>query len=158
MTTRERKEAKAERLRGWAAKREEKAATVFKDGERFQGDIAFNTQPGRIPFREKLIARENRAFESLQKARNMDARADGIEHQLDNSIYSDDPDAIEALHDRIEKLEAKREQMKARNAEYRKAHKAELKEMTAYGRSEAVPHPGWELTNLGADIRRGKRI
>ena len=33
MTYRERREARAERLQGWAAKREQRAAAVFKAGE-----------------------------------------------------------------------------------------------------------------------------
>jgi len=79
MTYRERREAEAERLREWAAKREERAAAVFKQGERFHGDFAFNTQPGHIPERARLIAREDRAHESLRKAQSMESRAAGIQ-------------------------------------------------------------------------------
>ena len=82
MTYRDRREARAERLRGWAGKREQSAAAVFKAGEPFTSDIAFNTQPGHIPFRARLIAREDRAYESLGKAASMRSRADGIEGQL----------------------------------------------------------------------------
>ena len=94
MTYRERREARTERLREWAGKREERAAAVFKAGEPFRGDTAFNTQPGHIPFRAKLIAREDRAHESLAKAGSMRSRADGIEGQLATSIYDADPDAV----------------------------------------------------------------
>lgn len=49
MTYRERRLARAERLREWAEKREVRAAAVFREGERYHGDVAFNTQPGHIP-------------------------------------------------------------------------------------------------------------
>jgi len=155
-TTRERREARAERLKEWAEKREAKAEQLHARNEPFRGDIAFNTQPGRIIERERVNARSEKAWEHTQKAESMSQRAAGIESQLDRSIFSDDPDALERLTERIAQLEAKREAMKARNAEYRKAHRAELKGMTAYQRSQAVPHPGWEVSNLGADIRRNK--
>ena len=107
MTYRERREARAQRLRDWAAKREEAAAAVFKAGEPFTSDHAFNTQPGHIPFRAKLIAREDRAHESVRKAGSMRSRADGIEGQLAGAIYDDDPDAVEQLRARIARLEAR---------------------------------------------------
>jgi hypothetical protein len=157
MTYRERREAKAERLREWAGKREVRAAEVFKAGEPFTSDIAFNTQPGRIPFREKLIAREERAFESLAKAQDMKRRAAGIEAAAQHAIYSDDPDALEALEARIVELEAQRDAMKRRNAEFRKAHVAELKTMGAYERDRAMPHQGYELTNLSGNISRNRK-
>jgi hypothetical protein len=157
MTYRERRERRAERLRGWAEKRQTSAAAVFEAGRPFTSDNAFNTQPGHIPFRARLIAREDRAHESVRKAERMHSRAAGIESQLAGAIYSDDPHAIPALRDRIAKLEAQREQIKARNAAYRKEHKAELAKLTAYGRDRALPHPSYELTNLGGNISRQKK-
>ncbi|MFI4977582.1 MAG: DUF3560 domain-containing protein [Solirubrobacterales bacterium] len=156
MTYRERREARAERLRGWAATRQARAAAVFKAGEPFTSDIAFNTQPGHIPFRARLIAREERAYESVQKAASMESRADGIEAQLTGAIYSDDPDAIEALRARLEALEAQREQIKTRNAAYRKEHGAELKGLSVYEREQKMPHAGWELSNLTGNISRNR--
>lgn len=155
-TYRERREARAGRYRGWAAKREVDAAAVFKAGEPYRGDIAFLTQPGHIPLRARVIAREDRAYESLRKAQSMTARASGIESQLAGAIYSDDPDAIEQLQARIVKLEAQRDKIKARNAAFRKEHKAGLAAMTPYQRDQAMPHRGWELTNLSANIKRNK--
>lgn len=157
MTCRDRREAKAERLRGWAAQRETSAAAVFAANEPFTSDYAFNTQPGHFPLRSRVIASEDRAYESLSKARDMSARADSIEAQAAHAIYSDDPDAIEALQARIAKLATQRDQIKAENAAYRKEHSAELKALTAYGRDQALPHPSWELTNLTADIARNKK-
>jgi hypothetical protein len=154
MTYRDRREARADRLRGWAGTREARAEAVFKAGEPFTSDIAFNTQPGHIPFRAKLIAREDRAYESIVKAASMRSRADGIEGQLANAIYEDDPDAVEQLRARIARLETERDAAKAVNAAYRKEHKAELKAMTLYQRDQALPYPGYHFQNLSGNLSR----
>ena len=154
MTYRDRREARAERLQEWAGKREDRAAAVFKASEPFRGDNAFNTQPGHIPFRAKLNAREDRAHESLAKADSMRSRADGIESQLANSIYDDDPDAVEQLRARIARLEAERDAAKAVNAAYRKEHKAELAAMGKWERDQAMPYPGYHFQNLSGNLSR----
>jgi hypothetical protein len=154
MTYRERREARADRLNGWAETREQRAAAVFKAGEPYTSDNAFNTQPGHIPFRARLIAREDRAYESQNKAARMRSRADGIEDQLATSIYEDDPDAVEQLRKRITRLEAERDEAKARNTAYRQTHKAELKAMTPYQRDQAMPYPGYHFTNLSGNLSR----
>lgn len=157
MTYRERREQRAERLRGFAATRVSRATATLKADEVYTTDHAFNTQPGHIPIRAKVIAREDRAFASLSKAAEMTGRAAGIEQQLDESIYSDDLDAIERLEQRIVELEAERDRRKGLNAEYRAAHRSELKAMTAYERSQAVPYPTYSLTNLSGNIGRQKK-
>lgn len=156
-TTRERKEARAARLEGWADKRQASAAATFKRTEVYRGDHAFNTQPGHIPERARVIRAEERAFQDMQTARRLDTRAAGIRDQLDRSIYSDDVDAIERLEERIAALTKQRDEMKAANVAYRKQHRAALATMTPYRRDQAMPHQGFELTNLSADIRRNAK-
>ena len=172
MTYRERRERKAERLREWSAKREASAAAVFQAHERYRGDVAFNTQPGRIIERERVIAREERAFASLRKADDMSSRAHGIETQLRTSIYSDDADAIEQLTAKIDRLEAERDRIKRYNASCRKAAKTggtgDLSILTEAEREDlattarVAPYmigkggsmPAYKLTNLGGNISR----
>lgn len=154
MTYRERRERRAERLREWGEKREREANAVFRDHERYRGDHAFNFQPGHIPERARVIAREERAFESLHKAEGMESRADEIERQLATSIYDDDPDAIERLEAKLAAMEARRERMKAENTAFRKEHRAELKAMHPYDRHNAVPHVSYKITNLTGNIGR----
>jgi phage shock protein A len=154
MTYRDRREARAERLQEWARKREDRAAAVLKAGEPFRGDIAFNTQPGHIPFRARLIAREDRAYESVTKAAAMRSRADGIESQLAASIYDDDPDAIGQLRERIARLEAERDEAKAVNAAYRKEHKTELAALGKWERDQKMPYPGYHFQNLSGNLSR----
>jgi hypothetical protein len=157
MTYRERREAKVERLRGWAEKREVDAAAVFEANRPFTSDYAFNTQPGHIPLRARIIKQEDRAFESLQKAERMKSRAAEIQAQADHAIYSDDEDAVERLRERIAELEAKRDKIKTANAAYRKEHRAELAAMTAYERHQAVPFPAYVLQNLSGNITRNRK-
>lgn len=175
MTYRERREGRAERLRDWAAKRQRDAAATLKAGEPFTSDIAFNTQPGHIPFRARLIAREDRAFESMRKAERMTSRADGIEDQLERSIYSDDEDAVEKLEARIAGLEAEREHVKKVNASiraYERKTKKANRDLTAADMIECGVTPadvsrfspewhGWRypayvLQNLGGNISRNR--
>lgn len=165
MTYRERRERRAERRREW---REGRAANADATSQ-----ASYNATAG-IPFGQPILvghhseSKHRRAVERSQRQaskslehRDMAARhnqaATTIERQLDNSIYDDDTDAIERLRERIAKREAKRGEMKERNAAYRKAHRAELKGLTAYGREQAVPHPRWELANLGGCISRDRQ-
>jgi DNA polymerase III delta prime subunit len=157
MTYRDRREAKADRLREWAEKREVSASAVLASHEIYRGDIAFNTQPGHIPLRARVIAQDDRAFESLAKAREMTQRADNIEAAAANAIYSDDPDAIERLTEKLTRLEAEREQVKSENAAFRKVHRAELKLLTAYGRDQAMPHRAYVGTNLSGVISNTRK-
>jgi hypothetical protein len=154
MTYRERRLAKAERLRGWADKRQAEATRTLNSQPELRHDWAFITEPGRIPERDRMNRADERAFRSLDVAESMARRADGIDAQADHAIYSDDPDAGDRLRERITELEAKRDRMKAANAEYRKAHRAELAALTLYGRDQALPHASWELTNLSGNLGR----
>lgn len=164
MTTyRERRLNKAARLQAWADKRREQAeATLEADRKQYGGDIAFATQPGHIPERARMIARTERAFESLQKADEMERRAAEIEGQAERSIYSDDADAIERLKERIHDLEAKRERLKEYNKTARKGSPdfsllTEKERAWVEGQQRYLPgdysHP---ISNLTADIRRNK--
>jgi hypothetical protein len=106
MTYRDRRLARAERLREWSDKR-----------------VAFNTQPGHIPERARMIARTDRAFASLAKADRMASRANSIERAAANAIYSDDPDAVGALRAKIAGLEDARARIVSYNRAVRKAGK-----------------------------------
>lgn len=162
LTTRERRERKVERLRDWADAREAKQPALNNAARADEATTG-------IPFGQPIlighhserrhrnaIARVDRAMgaavENSRKAASMSGRADEIERQLNASIYDDDPDALERLQLKLEGLEAKRELMKAKNAAYRKAHRAELKTMTAYERSQAVPFPAYAISNIGGVI------
>ena len=163
MTYRERRLNRAERLRDWAEKREAKSASAFQSARRIADGIPFG-QPILVGHHSERhhradIARIDsgmrRGIEHQDMAQSMNSRAYEIDRQADHAIYRDDPDAIERLTEKIAGLEAKREQIKAKNAAFRKAHKAELAAMpSAYERDQAMPHQAYELQNLGGNISR----
>lgn len=66
---------KAERLEGWAAKRRSEATATLKHNECYTTDHAFNTQPGHIPIRARVIAANDRALESLGVAEEHERKA-----------------------------------------------------------------------------------
>lgn len=169
MTYRERREARAARLREWAEKREQRAGAVFKSHEQYRGDYAFNTQPGHIPERARVIRQEDRAFESLRKADSMNERAGSIEAATDHAIYSDDTDATARLRERIAGLEAERDRIKAYNKsckagqrdttllnERQQATLRSIIKVTSYSLGKKGEMPGYALTNLSGNIRRYK--
>ena len=165
MTRRERLEAKIEKRQEWAAGRQQKAAAAFAVGDPYRGDHAFNTQPGHIPERARVIRAEDRGIEHANMAAHHESKATGLEAQLDRSVFSDDADAIEKLEQRVAEHEAQRDRMKRVNALFKKSDgagllalgidieqlRAELAAKGAYWGDK--PHLPYELTNLGARIR-----
>jgi hypothetical protein len=165
MTYRQRREAKAERLREWSGKRKQKATAAFQGARSAVAGIPFG-QPILVGHHSEKRHRRDldrhdvkmrAGIEHAQTAERMERTADEIERQAEHAIYSDDPDAIERLEEKLAGLEAQRETMKARNAAFRKAHRAELKAQTsAYQRDQAMPHQAYELQNLGGNISRAR--
>lgn len=169
MTRRERAIARLERRREWAAGRHQKAAAAYAVGAPYRGDIAFNTQPGHIPERARVIAATERSFEHENMAAHHEAKAAGIERQLATTIFSDDDNAVEALRAKIAKSRASLEKMKAANQIIRKfksdipAGIAALAAAGFPGKAASlfspdfagrIGFPSYALTNLGANIRR----
>jgi hypothetical protein len=152
MTTyRERREARAERLREWADKREAKAGAAF-DGARAIGDMIPFGQPILIGHHserrhrrdiDRIDTNMRRGVENARTAESMRSRADNIEAAAGHAIYSDDPDAIERLREKLAELEAKREQIKTDNK-------------AARSRGDK-PQPAYVLQNLGGNITRTRQ-
>lgn len=165
MTYRERREAKAERLTEWAEKREQRASAARASSDAISSMIPMG-QPILVGHHSEKRHRRDVAriqngmrssIEHGRTAEEMTSRAANIEAANERAIYSDDPDAIEKLEERIVELEAERERRKALNAAYRKEHAAELKAMTAYERGQSVPFPSYSITNLSGNIGRQKK-
>lgn len=170
MTYRERRLRKAERLRGWAAKREVAAEAALESQPELRHDWAFITQPGHIPARARMNASDERAYASLQKAEQMAERADNIEAAAANAIYSDDPDAIEQLEAKIAGLEAERARIKAYNASCRKGQRdvslldekqqrdlASVAKYSPYQIRDNGAAPAYWAANLSGNISRLKK-
>lgn len=182
MTTRERREARAERLRGWAEAREAKSAGLHERAEAMAGVIPFG-QPILVGhhserrdrnYRAKVWNAMGAAVENDAKAASMARRANSIEAAAAAAIYSDDRDAIERLEERIATLEAERDRIKAYNASCRAAAKAggtgDLELLDDAQRRQLVsvathaPYqlgagnafPGYGLSNLSGNIKRNR--
>ena len=182
MTTRERKEARADKRRAWAGGRDAKALAALR-----QADAAIEGIPPGQPIlvghhserrhRRALERHDNALFKGLdhqKMAQRHRERAGGIEDQLDRSVYRDDTDAVERLTDKLEGLEARRARIKEINGALRKcggfeqraaAAEAvkglELSEVEVRDLQMAVQfnghtkgYPPYALKNLGANVRR----
>ena len=177
MTYRERREAKAERLRGWAESREQKAAAADAGARALAEHIPFG-QPILVGHHSEGRARRDaarisggfdRAREHAEKAASMTSRAAGIESQLDRAIYSDDPDAIEQLEARLATLEGQRDRIKRYNASCRKgardtsildreqqAELVSIVRVTPYNVGPQGQMPAYVLSNLSGNIKRNR--
>lgn len=62
-----------------------KASACYAVGDPYRDDIAFNTQPGHIPERARVIRAQERGFEHSNMADHHESKADGIQRQLDFS-------------------------------------------------------------------------
>ena len=183
MGYRERREAKAERLREWAEKRERKAEQASERAREMASVIPFGqpvlmghySQGRDMRYRARIGSTMDKAIEHSRKAREMSSRASGIEAQLASSIYSDDPDAVKALEERIAVLEAERERIKAYNASCRKAAKSggmgdqsvltdaeradlgTLARVASFQIGAGGAFPGYKLSNLNGNIARNRK-
>lgn len=176
MTTyRERRMARAEQLTAWADKREERGTAAVEHAHDMASVIPFG-QPILVDhysagrdrrYRDRIGSTYDRGFADLSKARDMRSRAANIEAQADGAIYSDDPDAIERLEERISELEAERDRWKAYNASCRKGARdvgllteAELAHVISWARTGSLRDngavPTFHLTNLSGNIKRNR--
>jgi len=121
---------------------------------------------------KRIDSKYRAAYESDKMATHHRAKADGLARQLDNTIFSDDENAIEALEARIAEREAQSAKMKAVNRAYAKGDaealaelgfdlettRAKLGAMSSYGKYYSErPFPSYALSNLRANIRRDKK-
>lgn len=178
MTTRERKEARADRLRDWADSREAKSETAYEKSKQLADMIPFG-QPILVGHHSEGRARRDaerihsgmaQSVEHSRKADDMRSRADEIERQLDRSIYSDDADAVEKLREKLADLEGQRERIKAYNASCRKgtpdlslldekqrADLASTAKHSPYFIGDKGQFPDYALKNLGGNITRNRK-
>ncbi len=177
MTRRERIEARIAKRREWAEGRKAKSAQAFGAAHRLADGIPFG-QPILVGHHSEKRARRDaerirgamdRGVESQRMAARHVSVAGNLQHALDRSVFSDDPDAVEALEARIAELEAKRDLMKRVNALYRKGDAAGLAELgldlerlrarvAAVGYSWVkAPFEAYQLQNLGKRIATDRK-
>jgi hypothetical protein len=177
MTRRERLENKLEKRLEWADKAETRSEALSNQSHQMMSIIPMG-QPILVGHHSEKRDRNyrNRAWNKMGKAVEQGKLADhhqsaaaGIEHALENSIFSDDSDAVEALEKRIAAREAERERMKLINKLYKKSDSEGLKALgidlealkkrlaEAGGYWGKAPHLPYELSNLGGRITADKK-
>jgi hypothetical protein len=178
MTYRERREAKAERLREWADKREIKSAVAHAKVDAIADMIPMG-QPILVGHHSEGRHRRDldrihngmgQAIEHGRKADEFRRRADSIEAAAERSVYSDDLDAIERLEARITEREAERERIKTFNASCRQGtpkvdvlddqQRATLESVARhapYQLGKGGAFPTYALSNLSATINKDKK-
>ncbi|HET6417260.1 MAG TPA: DUF3560 domain-containing protein [Polyangiales bacterium] len=182
MTRRERLERKLEKREDWATTRDRKSDAAFAASRKLANSIPLG-QPILVGHHSEKRARRDverirsgmsAGVEHASMADHHRSKAGGLSAQLEGSIFSDDPDALDALAERVAELEAKRDNMKRLNASYRKCKRdlgafceaegfdaekrqrlEEARAMWPYSKAW-VPFESYQLSNLGANIRRLK--
>jgi|SRR5581483_4787244 len=175
-TTRERRLARADRLRGWAEGREAKAAAAFDRAGQMADAIPFG-QPilaGHYSerrdrnYRDRMARTMTAGVEHARKAESMASRAANIEAAAAAAIYSDDEDAVERLEARLAELEAERDRIKRYNASCRagepdwsiltpaeqQRHRRTLE--VAGFQCKRGAFPAYHLSNLAGNIKRNR--
>ena len=71
---------RADGLERWADKREARAEAQLNSNPEVRHDWAFITQPGHIPFRDRMNRADAKAIESLGVADNMREKAESLRH------------------------------------------------------------------------------
>lgn len=185
MTRRERLERKLEKRIEWAEARKSAAAMEFSRAD-------LSEEKSGIPFGQPILVghhserRHRRAIERADNAmrrsvENADmaqhhaGAAAGLRSQLNRSIFSDDPNAVEALEAKIAKMEAERELNNKINAIVRQKPRAvatpeKIRSLVALGMSEPTANklfenqyglgvgiPSYVNTNLGGRITEARK-
>lgn len=176
MTRRERLERKLEKRLEWASKAEARSERRFNAAHSLADAIPLG-QPILVGHHSERHARRDadRIHSNMSKgcaetdlAKHHESCAAGLERALETSVFSDDSDAVEKLEARIKEREAERDRMKLVNKLYKKGDAAGLaaigldleklkRDLAAKGAYWGDrPHLAYELTNLGANIRRDR--
>lgn len=171
MTKRERKERNLQKRLEWADKREQKA----KQEQKISEDLVKNIPLGQPVLtghhsekrHRKTLKRSRdhatKNVENLNMAKYHKDKAENIQYQLNNTIFSDDIDAIQRLKEKINGLEKQRKRMKEINKSLKTGSKIELsdEEIKILKSNKKIwgeyKFMSYELTNIGQRIRQTKK-
>lgn len=164
----EKKQARIDRLHAKTQKLEEESRALFESGDKMLNAIPMG-QPlvsqSLRSYHARAVSKIDRSMEIREKAEYYRQKAEAMEKNT--AIYSDDPNAITKLQEKLAQCEAKQEYMKAANRYYRKNGTMlgyeEIKDEEAgqldqnirddYSR-ENIPYPSYKLSYNNANIRR----
>lgn len=179
MTYRDRRAARAERLRDWADSRDAKADAARAKVDGIAGMIPFG-QPILVGHhsegrhRRDLDRIHNGMGKVVEHGRMADrhrSKADNIDAAAERAIYRDDPDAVERLVAKLEDLEGQRDRIKAYNKtaragqpdpeilddRQRAALESQARHMPDYHARKKGQMPGYVLSNLSGTITKERR-
>jgi len=182
MSYRDRRYARADKLDGWAEKREAKATAGFEKAHALGDMIPFG-QPILVGHHsegrhrrdiDRINTTGQRALENSRKANEMASKAANIRAAADHAIYSDDEDAVERITERIAEWEAERGRIKAYNAACKKAGKctaealalldgsqrasiASIAKVCAYQIGPQGQFPSYATSNIGGRISTARK-
>ncbi len=178
MTTRERRQRRAERLQGWAEKREERGTSNVQQGHEMLKQIPLgqpilqghHSEKRDTAYRARTFSKFDKGYEDLRKAEDMRSRAANIQAANDRAIYSDDEDATEKLRERIAGLEAERDRIKAYNTSARAGHPDETlldenqrqglavtRRVAPFQLGKHGEFPSYALSNLNGNISKQRQ-
>ena len=176
MTKRERLERKLERRKEWADKSAAKCSAEFEAAHKITENIPFG-QPILVGHHsegmhrraiERSAGHMDKGCEAYKKAEYHESKAEGLSRMLENTIFSDDEDAVEKLEQKIAAREKEQEQYKAINKVIRNKKMSEAEkvaELVRLGMSEAgakerveknAQIPSYAMSNNNAEIHRLK--
>ncbi len=168
-----RKQNRIDHAREQAEKKKQEAASLHKKADQMSEHIPFgqpilkghHSEKADRRYRRRIRDTYSKAVEASDKASYYADKAKTIENN--DAIFSDDPDAIEKLEERIEELQQLQEFMKAANKLILKRNKVEFlklvgaseelwEELNQPGRFGGMGYASFELKNNGANLRRLK--
>jgi hypothetical protein len=162
--------SRAERYAERAEKAREEANRLYSEGSRMASVIPMG-QPILVghysekrdrAYRGRIDGKFRKASETESRAADLEYKANAAANNT--AIYADDPEAVREIDAKLEKMKAEREMMKKCNVCVRKGDRAGLLELVHNERAVEklfepdfcgrLGFPDFELTNLGANIRR----
>lgn len=123
MTRRERLENKLERRQEWAEKAEARSNAAIETARKITEHIPFgqpilvghHSEAGHRRAIERSAAQMDKGVAEHRLAEHHRSKAEGLENYLENTIFDDDPDAIEKIEKKLAMLEKSQQVMVAAN-------------------------------------------
>lgn len=178
MTRRERKESKLQKRLKWQKSREQKAKQELQAGDDISKHIPLgqpiltghHSEKRHRKDLKKITNHTKKAVEHREMAKLHKDKANNLKRQLDTTIFSDDPDAVLQLKEKIARLTKNRDRMKLINKAIRALQKGkkwpedlilsteEKKVLDANNQAWGkYIFPGYMLTNIGQRIQHAER-
>lgn len=179
MNYEEKKQARIERLKNRASNARAKSNDFHESASKMASAIPFgqpilighHSEKSDRSYRNKIENKFRKSFEEQKKANYYEEKAKAAENN--KSIYSDDPEAVKKLKEKLEVLEKRQELYKSLNKIIKRkkgTQKEKVQEIIKLGLSEENAYklftpdfagragiPSFELSNNNASIRRLKK-